>query len=85
MTEKGGELLVSIGLEKLVAIFRQEMCRIACIIQLIQEYPTRICKKAAKIQWLSNENVRKLLNLGEPNDIIAACLKNLPGGTAWRS
>ena len=54
MTEKGGELLVSIGLEKLVAIFRQEMCRIACIIQLIQEYPTRICKKAAKIQWLSN-------------------------------
>ena len=54
MTEKGGELLVSIGLEKLVAIFRQEMCRIACIIQLIQEYQTRICKKAAKIQWLSN-------------------------------
>ena len=41
-------MLVSIGLEKLVAIFRQEMCRIACIIQLIQEYPTRICKKPLK-------------------------------------
>ena len=53
MTEKGGELLVSIGLEKLVAIFRQEMCRIACIIQLIQEYPTRLFKISAKFKWLS--------------------------------
>ena len=50
MTEKGGELLVSIGLEKLVAIFRQEMCRIACIIQLIQEYPTRICKNTVVVE-----------------------------------